>query len=64
MFVFLKLLSPAYRKRRERVLRFRGIKPSKRRFFRNPMSSYWWVFENPRPGENLRLTNLKAPANL
>lgn len=31
---FFKMLSPAYRKRRARVLRFRSIRPSKRRFLR------------------------------
>jgi hypothetical protein len=60
--VFLKLLSPAYRKRRERVLWLRGIKPRRRKFFRDPMAAYLPDYEMPvRPGSNFTLVNIRAP---
>lgn len=61
----LKMLSPAYRSRRGRVLRLRGIRPSRRRFFRHPMSAYMWVFDaKALPTAHFKLTNLKAPTDL
>lgn len=65
LLVFLKMLSPAYRRRREQVLRLRQIRPSRRKLLRHPMAAYLLAFDAPpRPGTNFRLTNIQTPPSL
>lgn len=61
-----KFLSPAYRKRRRDILRFRQVKPRRRKLLRNPMAAYWIAHEGMhilRPG-SFRLTSIQAPSEL
>jgi hypothetical protein len=65
ILVFLKFLSPAYRRRRESILRFRQIKPRRRKLLRHPMAAYMVLaLDTPRPGTNFRLTNIQPPSSL